>query len=415
VSDRTTRAPAEHRFRFKPHNDEKAAAARAMQAAADAALEAWERDLGYSVDLDIADDPKPVRLAGDYVSSLDDDAVRWRPPVGVVSRIDWEQLAQVAGLNRREKAVFRAHFQSGIPEYRLHVELRRIGITWSEAGALVRAINDKLSRVTQAAAESCLVVDSLTPAAYRERSDYEWSMGKMDSALIEVMRDEINFISLDSQSLRWKRQQNSRIQGREGRVLHMKTLNERLTEERSKLDRLIERRGQADLAFRDARGRLAGLERGMEAERVQAALAEREWPTPDVEKKLAPARGAMEKAAERHRDLDKACQQQSEIIREVESEIEASRQAATLLELVPRAVRINALIAELSGEINETLEVGARHRAAAHDFGLLLFPPAADLRPDDRMSQYMEIAARMAVFNSVRSLAGFLAQSGRSL
>jgi hypothetical protein len=386
-----------------------------MQAAADAAKKIWEQSLGHPVDLDIDPDPKPVRLADEYTSSLEDPIVPWDPPTTEATRMDWEQIAELAALNRREKAVFMAHCRREVPGYRVHVELRRMGVTWSEARALLHAIDVKLSRLARRDFESCIVVDSLAPAAYRVRPDHHWNVSSMDPAYLVVMAAEKTYITQDFQSLREIAPQKTRLQGRKGRVLHMKNLNERLAEERSKLDRLIERRGQAELAFRDARGKLAGLERGLEAERVQAALAEREWPTPDAEKKLAPARGAMEKAAERHRDLDKACQQQSEIIREVESEIEASSQAATLLELAPRAVRINALIAELSGEINETLEVGARHRAAAHDFGLLLFPPAADLRPDDRMSQYMEIAARMAVFNSVRSLAGLLAQSGRSL
>jgi hypothetical protein len=195
----------------------------------------------------------------------------------------------------------------------------------------------------------------------------------------------------------------------------MKELNIRLTQEKAKLQRLIERGRVAALAAREARGIFAGLESGLESAQAQAVLAEKPWPSPEAEKKLGPARAAVANAEKECDAIEKGCATQSEIIREVEGEIEASRQAACLAELGPCRDRINKLIGQLGGEIANALEIGGRHRAPGYDFGLLLFPPESPLLPEDRTTYVLEVAARMGIFNSVRQLAALLAQSGRSI
>ncbi len=275
--------------------------------------------------------------------------------------VDWEGIAAIAGFNRRERAVWFYCWQHG------QSAGMSLGLTIHQEGAANREIFRKIRRNWPA-------VQGL--------------LGWAD----------------DLEKKLWVTGAKTTILGLPYRSYMLKNtiaLNEKLAGEILKLDRLRNRIQSAEGVVREAEDKREDIERVLQASRVQAALAEREWPDQDALRKLTPARAVLAEARAACDAARQAGAQQEAIVERTRGEIFECRMEAFEQELGPRKVRYHQLLAELAEEAAGIRGLAIDPRYALNGYELIgaLFPYTAN--SEDSLRLAIQAGEGMKFFNAV--------------
>ena len=179
-------------------------------------------------------------------------------------------------------------------------------------------------------------------------------------------------------------------------------LNQKKATEVAKLGRIQERVHGARILLESAENAVARLESAFRTEQENAALEERDWPTPEVDKRLSTARGKASAAESALAATMGALAKQAAIIEGVEGEIFERRMEAFEAELEPAKENLFAVMREFCEAASFVEQIARRHSITPHTLSRVLYPSA------DGFTGFYERNARCALINGGLNLTAFL-------
>jgi hypothetical protein len=255
--------------------------------------------------------------------------------------VDWSGVALTCRFTRREASVWNAIWRDGAPDGRL------LGLTRNQTGAASREILHKLRK---------------------NRDALHGFLGYLS---------ESEIISQECFSTR----QNHRNLGLliEGLRMTVDELNQKKVTESAKLQRIGERVHSARILLEGAENAVARLESAFRTEQENAVLEERDWPTADVEKKFAAARGRVTAAESALSATMGAMERQAGIVEAIAGEIDGRRLEAFEIELGPAKERALELMTAFTESALELRAIAHRHGFTdGHALAQLLYPVGRD-------------------------------------
>ena len=181
-------------------------------------------------------------------------------------------------------------------------------------------------------------------------------------------------------------------------------LNQKKATEVAKFGRIGERVHGARIALEDAEGAVNKIERALRSEQESAILEERDWPPPEVDKRLAAARGKVTAAESALAVTLGAMAKQAGIVEGITGEIDGRRLEAFEIELGPAKERALELMTAFTESALELRAIAHRHGFTdGHALAQLLYPVGRD--PLDGCS---ERYGRIGLLNTAMALSDYL-------
>ena len=262
---------------------------------------------------------------------------------------DWDQIAVVAGLSRRERAAWCHCWRNGATS----------GVMLGETPHSLAAINREITKKLRKNRDVLRPYLGFLPEAEKNCQFY-WSTAQSRASLGALSR-----------SLR----------------VTIAELNEKKTTEAAKLVRIGERVHTARVALEDAEGAANKIEVALRAEQERAVLDELPWPTPAADKQLSAARAKVLSTEAGLSATMAAMATQERIVEGLEGEICARRLEGFELALEPVKQRAFAAMREFCESAVELNVLANAHGIHSHQLAASLYPIGRD--PLDGLAERM--------------------------